>query len=318
MSKHLIHLIFILYSLFLSKSNYILTVISTSYSVNTPANLTITIRTTTIINALDIVLSNSFVISNPICSVNATATPCNRIVPSTGTNLFVRFSYNFQNNTNYTLVFNLSNPPYADSFSVQGYVGSTSFLNSGPLIINPYSINCSMQSSSSVVNQLANTTFNIGVKTLSSGTIGSISIQVNSQEIYQNLINSSPTCSSENFQYSCSLGTVFGVQVLTINSINVGARVNNTALPVLINSIRNPPYNATFVNIMLIIGKFYHSHSRLSRKKYLNLYTTATCTNYLAVKFFFSGARLGFISRTNIECIIFTNALFSTIRWSNN
>lgn len=300
MYKHLIQLILTLTCIFLTRCNYILTVVSSSYSVNTPANLTITIRTSSTITALDIVLSNSFVINNPICSINATITSCNRIVPSTGTNLLVRFTYNFQNNTNYTLAFNLTNPFYADSFSVQGYVGSTSFINSGSLVINPFPISCSMQSSSPVVNQLGNTTFNIGVNTLPAGTIGSISIQVNSQEIYPNLINSSPSCFSQNLQYSCSLGTVFGVQVLTINSINVGVRANSTRLPLLINSIRNPPYNDTFVNIMLIIGKFYHSYSRLSGKKYLDLHNSTTCPHCLARKPFFSYSRMGLVSRSDI------------------
>ncbi len=171
---HLIQLILTFYTLLVVNSNYILNVLSTSNLVNTPANLTISIRTSTTITALDIVLSNSFGIANPLCTVNATSTPCNRIIPSTGSNLLVRFSYNFQSNTNYTLGFNITNPSYADSFVVQGYIGNTSFANTGTFTINPYAINCSMQSSSSIVNQLANTTFNIGVTTLPSGTLGSI------------------------------------------------------------------------------------------------------------------------------------------------
>lgn len=193
---HLIQLILTFYTLLTVNSNYIINVLSTSYLVNTPANLTISIRTSTTITALDIVLTNSFSISNPLCTVNATSAPCNRIIPSTGSNLLVRFSYNFQSNTNYTLGFNITNPSYADSFPVQGYIANTSFGNVGSLPIYPYPINCSMQSSSSIVNQLANTTFNIGVTTLASGTLGSISISVNSQTVYPNLINSSPACYS--------------------------------------------------------------------------------------------------------------------------
>lgn len=171
---HLIQLILTFSTFLLVNSNYILNVLSTSYLINAPANLTISILTSTSLTALDIVLSNSFAITNPLCTVNATSTPCNRVIPSAGSNLLVRFSYNFQSNTIYTLGFNITNPTYADSFEVQGYIGSTSFGTAGSLIINPYSINCSMQSSSSFVNQLANTTFSIGVTTLPSGTMGRI------------------------------------------------------------------------------------------------------------------------------------------------
>lgn len=235
----------------ISRNNFILTVSSTSYTVNDLANITISIRTSTAISTLDIVLSNSFGVNSPTCRVNGTNTTCNRIIPATGNTVTIRYSYSFVINTNYTLFFNLVNPSYSDSFSIQGFNGATAFVNTGTLTINPKNIACSVSSASSIVSQLANTTLNIGVSTMPAGTLGQLSISVNSQTIYPNVINTSPTCLVDNFTASCSLGQVFGSQVLSIVPINVGARTNGLSMTLMISSLRNAPYNSSFVTLLL-------------------------------------------------------------------
>lgn len=230
------------------EANFVLSVTSTSYQVNDAANVTVNIRTSTSIATLDIVLSNAFTIATPLCRVNAVAAVCNRIVPATGALLYIRFSFAFAASTNYTLMFNLTNPPYSDSFSIQAYNGPTSFLNSGSLPINPKTITCSMTSSSPVVSMTANATFLIGVSTLTTGTLGKVSLSVNSQTTFPNVINASPLCMVDTFAASCSLGQVFGSQVLSISAVDVGIRSNGSQLSLFLNSIKNSPYNSSFVN----------------------------------------------------------------------
>lgn len=62
--------------------------------------------------------------------------------------------YNFSTATNYTLMFNLVNPSYSDTFSIQAFNGWTSFRNSGSVAINPKTIRCSIASNSQIVSQL--------------------------------------------------------------------------------------------------------------------------------------------------------------------
>ena len=105
---------------------------------------------------------------------------------------------------------------------------------------------------------------------------------------------------------------------MTISSINVGTRTNNSRLPVLINSIRNPPYNATYVNHALILGKLYYYSSRLSRSKYRKLLNPATCSYCFAGEFILCHTRLGLIGWPNFECVIPAHTLFPTLGWDNN
>lgn len=228
---------------------------STSYQVSNAANMTVSIRTTTTITTLDIVLSNAFAIASPRCTVNAVATTCNRVVPSTGSTIIVRFSFSFSASNNYTLVFNASNPVYSDSFAVQAYNGATVFGNSGSVTINPKAINCSMVVSSTVVSQLSNTTFYLAVSTLAANTSGQVSLSVNTQTIFPNIISASPTCYADGQATSCTLGEVFGSQVLSVSAVNAGVRSDNSSLALTINSIRNSPYNSTFVTAQLNVGK---------------------------------------------------------------
>ena len=228
-------------------ANFVRSVTSTSYQVNDAANVTVNIRTSTAMSALDIVLSNVFGISSPQCRVNGVTATCNRIVPATGALYYIRYSFSFVANTNYTLFFNVTNPSYSDSFTIQGYNGATSFINSGSLVINPKTISCSMASSSTVVSMTSNATFLIGVSTLTAGTIGKLSVTVNAQTTFPNVINSSPLCMVDSFSASCSLGLVFGSQVLSISSVDVGIRPNGSQLNLFVNSIRNSPYNSSFV-----------------------------------------------------------------------
>jgi hypothetical protein len=187
-------------------SNLILSISSTSNQVNSPANISVNIRTSVAITTLDIVLSNAFTISNPNCRVNGAAATCNRVTPSTGTNIIIRYTFSFAALTNFTLSFNVTNPSYSDSFQIQAFNGATSFSNSITLEISPKSIVCSMSSSSSVVSQQANATFLIGVSTMAAGSIGKISMSVNSQTIFPNVINSNPTCLVDNSAATCDSG----------------------------------------------------------------------------------------------------------------
>lgn len=237
-------------------ANFILSVSSTSYQVSNAANITISIRTTTAITTLDIVLSNAFAVASPRCTVNAVATSCNRVVPSTGNTIIVRFSFSFSASTNYTLVFNASNPVYSDSFAVQGYNGVTAFGNSGSVTINPRTISCSIAAGSTVVSQLSSTTFYLAVSTLAANTSGQVSLSVNTQTVFPNIISASPTCYADAVATPCSLGQVFGSQVLSISPANVGARTDGSSLALTINSIRNSPYNSTFVTPHLNVGKY--------------------------------------------------------------
>jgi hypothetical protein len=235
----------------ISKCNFILTVTSTSYTVNDLSNVTINIRTTTTISTLDIVLFNVFGVSSPFCRINSTVVTCNRIIPATGSTVSIRYSYAFAANTNYTLSFNLTNPTYSDSFSIQAFNGAIAFSNTGTLTIIPKNIACSMTSTSSIVSQIANITMSIGVSTMSAGTTGQLSLSVNSQTIFPNVINSSPTCLVDNVVASCSLGLVFGYQILSVNPLNVGIRTGGIPLALIVSSMRNSPYNASFVNLLL-------------------------------------------------------------------
>lgn len=236
-------------------SNFILSVSSTSYQVNDPASLTINIRTSTTITTLDVILSNVFVVASPACRVNGVAVSCNRIVPATGALVYVRFSYSFAASTNYTLFFNITNPSYSDSFSIQANNGATAFGNTGSLTINPKTITCSMASSSPVVSLTANATFLLSVSTMNSGTMGKLSISVNSQTAFPNVINTSPVCSVDGSSVACTLGQVFGVQILSISDVNVGIRPNGTQLNLFVNSVKNSPFNATFVHFLLMRRK---------------------------------------------------------------
>ena len=135
-------------------ANFILQTAATSYEVSNNANLTINIRTSTIISALDVVISNSFIVNAPSCYVNSNNTSCIKIVPPSGGTITIRFIYNFSTATNYTLMFNLVNPSYSDTFSIQAFNGWTSFRNSGSVAINPKTIRCSIASNSQIVSQL--------------------------------------------------------------------------------------------------------------------------------------------------------------------
>jgi hypothetical protein len=235
----------------ISKCNFILTVTSTSYTVNDLSNVTINIRTTTTISTLDIVLYNLFGVSSPFCRINGTVATCNQIIPATGNTVSIRYSYAFAANTNYTLSFNITNPAYSDSFSIQALNGAIAFANTGTLTIIPKNMACSMTSTSSTVSQSANITINIGVSTMSAGTNGQLSLSVNSQTIFPNVINTSPTCLVDNVAASCSLGLVFGYQILSVNPVNVGIRTGGIPLAIIVSSMRNSPYNSSFVNILL-------------------------------------------------------------------
>ncbi len=188
------------------QSNYIISVESTSYTVNTGGVMTIKIKTSTSYSLLDIAVSNVFTISNPACTLNATNTSCTRIVPSTGSYLRVRFSFNFTANQNYTLTFNTTNPVYSDSFVVQAFAATTTeFGNSGSINVLPKTMSCSMSPSSNVVSQISNVTFLLSVSTLPAGTLGKISLIVNSQTQFPNVFNTGPSCLADNASYSCTL-----------------------------------------------------------------------------------------------------------------
>ncbi len=193
----------------LCQSNFIFSVASTSPFVKDSGNITINLRTSTVISTLDISISNAFTISNPNCRVNGVAATCNQVVPSTGTNIIVRFIYNFAASTNYTLTFNLTNPPYAENFIILAFNGATPFSNTASVVINAKTIACSMSSSSNVVSQQANATFLIGVSTMPAGTIGKISINVNYQTSFPYVINSSPVCMVDGSTVPCELGQIF-------------------------------------------------------------------------------------------------------------
>lgn len=187
-------------------ANFILSISSTSNQVSNAANMTVSIRTTTAIAALDIVLNNAFTIASPRCTVNAVAVNCSRVVPAMGSTIIVRFSFSFVASNNYTLLFNATNPVYSDSFSVQGYNGATAFGNSGSVTINPKTITCSIVVGSTVVSQLSNTTFYIAVSTLAANTSGQVSLSVNTQTIFPNIISASPTCYVDSSATACTLG----------------------------------------------------------------------------------------------------------------
>ena len=59
----------------------------------------------------------------------------------------------------------------------------------------------------------------------------------------------SATCSVDLNPTPCTLGQVFLSQILSISSANVGVRNNGSALSLVVNPIRNSPYNSSFVSI---------------------------------------------------------------------
>lgn len=306
-------LIIVTYFVLTTYANFILSVSSTSYSVNNQANLTINIRTSTPISVLDIVLSDAFVVKSPVCRINSTSSTCNKVIPSTGNLIYVRFSFNFLTNMNYTLTFNITNPSYSESFSIQGLNGAVFFGNSGTLTIDPKKINCSMSSTSTIVGQSSNTTFLIKLETMQAGTTGQISLTVNSQQVFPNVINSSPSCSVDSFSTGCNLGQIFGSQVLSLNSVDIGVRANPIGMQLLVNSIRNSPFNSSFVNIKKYLVKYHNINFRSICKKNRIVHCTAAWFYYITIEFRIYSSRLGIDSWSSIECSIYPHPVFYSI-----
>lgn len=78
--------------LLLASGHFIKSVAINSSQVGTPSTISLLIATNTTLSQLDITISNSFTILNPLCSVNATIVQCSKIVPATGAKVSVRFS----------------------------------------------------------------------------------------------------------------------------------------------------------------------------------------------------------------------------------
>ena len=232
----------------LAGSSLILLVTSSSPRVGSPNTITVVIKTSATITLLDFTLSNQFNLATPACVLNSTSTPCSLVsLASTSTSTIRLTGLALLSGTTYTITFTATNPPYADSFVIQASNSGISFINTGTLTISPNLITCSMSSSSPIVGASATAQFSIGVNTLSTGSTGSISILVDGQDTFPNVLNPSPICLSGNSTYPCSLTLIFGQQILTVSNVPVGKRSNGGSLSISVNSIRNPPFNSTFV-----------------------------------------------------------------------
>ena len=166
----------------------------------------------------------------------------------TGSTISIRYSgLGLNSNTNYALTFSATNPLYADNFVLQGSATGTNFINTGTIEISPKSISCSMSSESHTVGKSSKTTFTLGLDTLAATDIGTIYISVDAQETFSDVINPSPTCQMNTTQYPCSLTEIFGQQTLTVSNTPVGKMADGTPRTLSITSIRNPPFNSTFV-----------------------------------------------------------------------
>ena len=99
----------------------------------------------------------------------------------------------------------------------------------------------------------------LGLKTLPPGSIGSISLRTKIQTTFPNIFDPIPACQIGNDQYSCSLSEIFGEQVLTISDALVGKNSDNSQVSLSISTLKNPPFNSTFVYCYLInIGNNNH------------------------------------------------------------
>lgn len=236
-------IIFIPFILIIGHAHLIISVTQSNSVVNSNQLLSVKILTTSAItsNALSVVLPSDFSMVAQ-CKVDNATIGCS--TSSSSTLVTAVFSSSFASGVNYVLTLNVTNPSYATSFLLNAAVSSSAFANTATLAITAKTITCSLTPSSNIVGDTTIGSFAIGNDALPTGS--SITISSATQTTFPNLFSSNPTCQSGNISLTCTQSISLSQQFLTISNSPTTAN-----LVITVNSINNPPYNSSFLDIAL-------------------------------------------------------------------
>lgn len=164
-------------------------------------------------NSLTLRLTTDFTISQP-CLVDGSVVGCSITTSTNAINVLL--SNSFIASTYYIITLNVTNPSYASNFLISGSVSGSSFSNTGPVTTVAKTIACSLTPTSQYVGEINVGSFSMSNDALPANSI--VTVNSSFQSVFPNLFTSSPACSYGNLSLACSLSNNYGQQFLTITS----------------------------------------------------------------------------------------------------